>query len=239
MPSHLCELLVRYGHEAYVNCANLDYFDVTVVLGLWHVREELMDNKIVLYGCGSDVWDNPKLDAAIPFLETADLVLYGHPEMAGRTGVYGRYWQLPVDTSKFFDISSLLKPTQKRDTVIYCPSPGTYKLHAVMQYVEDNPKEKITILGGALQDIWMEDMPENVLSVRSVPYDCMRQLYYNHKKSMKWVSHKATPFSKMDVEAMLCGCRAYSNGAEIKKFPDTMLDSWAIPELIRMLKNIG
>jgi len=42
MVSHLTELLWRYKQDAYMNSINYDKFDVNLVLGLWHLRTEIL-----------------------------------------------------------------------------------------------------------------------------------------------------------------------------------------------------
>ena len=239
MPAHLAELLWRYGHQAYLNSLNYDYFDVNMVLGLWYLRPEILHHNNLIYGCGSDVWANPRLASLLPYLEQADLMLYGHPDMPTKTGVPGTYWQLPADTQKFRKSKpNEIPPKITRDTLIYMPNPVTYNISKVLQYIVEHPQEKITLIGAGFQDIWMADLPPNLLTIRWMPYNLMRNLYLQHHTLRKWLTHKATPTGKMEIEALLCGLKAYLNDKQITEPPKQMLDYNAIPKLLEMIQDV-
>ena len=84
----------------------------------------------------------------------------------------------------------------------------------------------------------MEEPPPNLLSIRWVPYNLMREMYLKHHTFRKWLTHPATPYGKMEIEAKLCGLTSYLNDKEIIHIPHNMLDYNAIPELKEIFEDV-
>ena len=61
----LGELLWRYGVEAYHDCINPEFYDVTLIGGLWHLQPQYLKKPTIVLAIGSDVYrtnTNLKLD---------------------------------------------------------------------------------------------------------------------------------------------------------------------------------
>jgi hypothetical protein len=245
MHTHLAEMLNKYGVEAEVNSASLN-FDAVIVMGLWNLSPKLWSSRpeiripIIAYGCGSDVWQgwsNLK-KTRFPLLEACDVVLYGHPDMQYVTNVKGAFWHVPIDTDLFsIQPSMRYNASPRRDVLLYAPNPGTYCLDKIMDYVNSHPKQKCSLLGGAYESLMSADLPENLIVQVHAHYHGMPRVYLNHKEFRLWLSTPATPMSNMEAEALRMGLKVYRNDMEVTKIPGYMFMEEAIPRLKNFLNT--
>jgi len=237
----LASLLWRYGHEAHVDCINSDYFDVTIIGGLWHLEKAPKDKPCIALALGSDVYrDTLHLD----LLMNVDLTLIAHDAMRDHLKYIAnkiRVWKMPFDSQSFiyytFRNPFYIPVTPKRDTLLYCSSFNHQDFNAIVEYIEDNPLKKITILGPAYQD-YVGTKHDNVLSIRHVPHGCMPYIYKMHREYRLYYKREVDLASIMTCEALYMGLKAYSNDVEVKEIPSHRFENVAIPQLIKHMESI-
>ena len=237
---NLGELLWRYGVEAYHNCLNPEFYDLTLIGGLWDLKEENMQKPCIALAIGSDVYRKDvgiRLDL-LPFVDT---VLLAHEAMYPYLTEYIGFiktavWKVPFDSKKFLQHKLPLHQEPSRDTILYCLSPDHCNINDSINFIRENPFKKITILGAGYQDFFMERFP-NVVSVRRIPYDSMPKFYRTHRDYRLWYNRKDL-ISIMVCEALYMGLKVYGNDEEITKIPVQRFENVAIPKLIKYMEAI-
>ena len=234
----LGELLWRYGVEAYHDCLNPEWYDLTLIGGLWNLHPMHMQKPTIALAIGSDVY-RKDIGIRLSLLRDVDVVLLAHeamyPYLDNYLNVFHKtiVWKVPFDSQRF-NLFSKWPDAPERDTILYSLTPEN--LNATIDFIRENPFNKITILGQGYQDCMMERFP-NVVSVRRVPYDCMPQFYQTHKEYRLYYERKDL-ISIMVCEALAMGLKVYGNDEEITKIPPERYETWGIPKLIEYMEYI-
>ena len=241
---NLGELLWRYGVEAYHNCLNPEFYDLTLIGGLWDLKEENMKKPCIALAIGSDVY-RKDVGMRLDLLKEVDMLLLAHEAMYKFIYPYNfKYikhavWKVPFDSKMFFQWKPSFQNHGKepsRDTILYCLSPLHMNPNKYIEFIRENPFKKITFLGPFYQDFLMERFP-NVVSVRSVSYNCMAQFYKTHKEYRLFCVN-VDMISIMVCEALYMGLKVYGNDEEITKIPPERFENVAIPKLIKYMEAI-
>ena len=235
----LGELLWRYGVEAYHNCINPEWYDVTLIGGLWHLQPENLVKPTVVLAIGSDVY-HPNHGLRLDLLMEADLTLIAHEAMEPYLKYLAKkmdVWKVPFDSKRFFQWKpSPPDPKPNRDTIVYTMGPDHANMNYIIDFIRENPLKEITLLGVGYQDHFMERF-ENVVSVRKVPYGCMPAFYKTHREYRLWYDRKDL-ISIMVCEALYMGLKVYGNDEEITRIPPERFENVAIPRLIEYMESI-
>lgn len=234
---NLPSLLWRYGQEAHANCISKDYFDLTIIGGLWHLEKAPTDKPCIALAIGSDVYrDTLNLDK----LMDVDLTLIADEAMRPHLQYLVnnlKVWKMPFDSYLFSRYIISYGSNATRDTLLYCNSFNQQDFNKIVEYIEANPLKKITILGKAYQD-YVGTKHDNVLSIRHVPHVCMPYIYNMHREYRLYYKRDVDLISIMTCEALYMGLKAYSNDVEIHEIPENRFEDVAIPQLIKYMEEI-
>lgn len=257
LTDHLASLLMRAGHEAYVNAIKKDFFDVTVFCGLWHLAwhtntmQDFYKVPTVALAVGSDVYrDLGQARDMGSYLTRVSKVLIANDAMREKVELYNKnveFWHMPIDTEMLMSRQVWLRSrfgrrarfgnVPKRDTLLYCGSPDHQDLERILKYVVDHPGKRCTLLGRGYQDFIMEEY-DNLLSIRMVPYYCMPYIYAMHNEYRLYLKREQDIIGAMNCEALYMGLKTYSNDLEITFIPRYMMPEVAMPRLIEILEDV-
>jgi hypothetical protein len=247
---HLASLLMRYGHEAWVNSISVEYFDVNVFCGLWYMGwhtlsgQDFYKKPCVALAVGKDVYKNLGSDHDMGFyLMRQNKVLIANEAMREKVLLYNKnvdFWHVPIE-NEMFQAEKVnpwfIEMADKRDVLLYNLGPDHQDLSRVFKHVKDHPEKRCTLIGKGYQDFVFEELP-NLLSVRTVPYQSMVYVYSMHKEYRTYYTRDVDKIGKMACEALLMGLKVYADDEEILHVPSYMFHRTAIPRLISILREV-
>lgn len=233
---HLAIMLNHYSQTIAQNSPNTDRYDINLQVGLWK-RKYPEAHNLVAYPQGTDVLHDFTQHKKW-FLKQCDLILYSNPEMPKITRIPGEEWHLPYNTkmfdSRFYDRQAW---PRTKDVIFYCSRLDNNHPEKVIEYAENHPQQKCTVLGTVFPATLMGDIP-NLDVIEKVPYATMPQMYARHKKYIRWTEWDGNPGGVSTYEALAMGLEAYWNNKQITETPDYMKMEVAIPRLLKMFKQM-
>jgi hypothetical protein len=190
------------------------------------VAAKLLGKKTIVHFVGSDAyWVNRERSFWRRkywrfVLDHCDLIFYVSPHLEALVGRKGVVLPFPISTGAFRDAKQT-PSTPDRDVLYYCPSGEAnekiYCLTWIVNYADEHPNEKITIIGNSSHPANYQLGRPNVEIIPYVERSQMPALYKRHKTLIRMTTEDG--LARMIHEAVLCGLKVIYNGKEVTEVP--------------------
>ena len=208
-------------------------FKVDVVYGIYLqtcsryiLPAELLGKKTIVHFVGSDAyWMNRERSYWRKrywsfVLNHCDLIFYVSPHLEDLVGRKGFVLPFPISTEAFREAREV-ETVAARDVLYYCPSGEAnekiYRLSWILDYADEHPNEKITIIGNSSHPASYRTNLPNVEVIPFVERSQMPALYKQHKMLIRMTTEDG--LARMVHEALLSGLRVVYNGKEVTEVP--------------------